>query len=76
MKRFKAIIKNLAFQVLLAIIAGVCLGHFYPAIGVKMEIIGNGFISIIKVFIAPIIFLTITLGIAGIGDIKKVGRIG
>ncbi len=41
-----------------------------------MEIIGNGFISIIKVFIAPIIFLTITLGIAGIGDIKKVGRIG
>lgn len=76
MKRFKAIIKNLAFQVLLAIIAGVCLGHFYPAVGVKMEIIGNGFISIIKVFIAPIIFLTITLGIAGIGDIKKVGRIG
>jgi aerobic C4-dicarboxylate transport protein len=76
LKRFKAIIKNLAFQVLLAIIAGVCLGHFYPAVGVKMEIIGNGFISIIKVFIAPIIFLTITLGIAGIGDIKKVGRIG
>jgi aerobic C4-dicarboxylate transport protein len=76
LKRFKAIIKNLAFQVLLAIIAGVCLGHFYPVIGVKMEIIGNGFISIIKVFIAPIIFLTITLGIAGIGDIKKVGRIG
>ncbi|MBK6834717.1 MAG: cation:dicarboxylase symporter family transporter [Bacteroidetes bacterium] len=76
LKRFKAIIKNLAFQVLLAIIAGVCLGHFYPALGVKMEIIGNGFISIIKVFIAPIIFLTITLGIAGIGDVKKVGRIG
>jgi len=76
LKSFKAIIKNLAFQVLLAIIAGVCLGHFYPEVGVKMEIIGNGFISIIKVFIAPIIFLTITLGIAGIGDIKKVGRIG
>lgn len=76
MRRFKKIIKNLAFQVLLAIAAGVCLGHFYPEIGIKMEIIGNGFIKIIKVFIVPIIFLTITLGIAGIGDIKKVGRIG
>lgn len=68
--------KNLAFQVLLAIIAGVLLGHFYPAIGMKMDIIGKSFINIIKLFIGPIIFLTVVLGIAGIGDLRKAGRVG
>ena len=72
----KKIISNLAFQVLLAIVAGVLLGHFFPATAVKMEIIGKTFISIIKIFIAPIIFLTIVLGISSIGDLKKVGRVG
>ncbi|MDP2385528.1 MAG: cation:dicarboxylase symporter family transporter [Bacteroidota bacterium] len=68
--------KNLAFQVLLAIIAGALLGHFYPAIGVKMDIVGKSFIQIIKLFIGPIIFLTVVLGIAGIGDLRKAGRVG
>ncbi|MES2133870.1 MAG: cation:dicarboxylase symporter family transporter [Bacteroidota bacterium] len=72
----KKIVTNLAVQVLVAIIAGVLLGHFYPAIGVKMEIIGKSFINIIKVFIGPIIFLTIVLGIVGIDSLKKVGRVG
>ena len=72
----KKIISNLAFQVLLAIVAGVLLGHFFPATAVKMEIIGKTFISIIKIFIAPIIFLTIVLGISSIGDLKKAGRVG
>ncbi|TRW25291.1 cation:dicarboxylase symporter family transporter [Flavobacterium zepuense] len=67
---------NLTFWVLLAILAGVLLGHYHPKEGMQMEIIGKGFISIIKVFIAPIIFLTIVLGISGMGDLKKVGRIG
>ena len=67
---------NLAFQVLIAILLGAALGHFYPSTGVKMEIIGKSFVDIIKLFIAPIIFLTITLGIGGIGDLKKVGRVG
>ncbi len=66
----------MAFQVLLAILVGVLLGHFYPATGVKMEIVGKSFVDIIKLFIAPIIFLTITLGICSMGDLKKVGRIG
>lgn len=52
------------------------VGHFFPATGVKMEVIGKTFIDIIKLFIGPIIFLTIVLGIAGMGDLKKVGRIG
>ena len=72
----KKIFTNLAFQVLLAIIAGVLLGHFYPATGIKMEIIGKTFINIIKLFIGPIIFLTIVLGIVGIDNLKKVGRVG
>jgi len=72
----KKIVSNLAVQVLAAIIAGVLLGHFYPAIGVKMEIIGKTFINIIKLFIGPIIFLTIVLGIVGIDSLKKVGRVG
>ncbi|MEJ0030534.1 MAG: cation:dicarboxylase symporter family transporter [Bacteroidota bacterium] len=67
---------NLALQVITAIAAGVLLGHFYPATAVKMQIIGQTFIDIIKVFIGPIIFLTITLGISAIGDLKKVGRVG
>lgn len=67
---------NLTFWVLIAIIAGILLGVWAPAVGVKMEIVGKTFISIIKLFIAPIIFLTIVLGISGMGDLKKVGRIG
>lgn len=70
------IFSNLTFWVLIAIIAGVILGSYAPATAVKMEIIGKTFIDIIKLFIAPIIFLTIVLGISGMGDLKKVGRIG
>lgn len=74
--RLKKIITNLAVQVLVAIIAGVLLGHFFPDTAVKMEIIGKTFINIIKLFIGPIIFLTIVLGIVGIDSLKKVGRVG
>jgi aerobic C4-dicarboxylate transport protein len=70
------VLTNLTFWVLIAIILGILLGHNDPEDAVKMKVIGDGFISIIKVFIAPIIFLTIVLGIAGMGDLKKVGRIG
>ncbi|MCA1919425.1 glutamate/aspartate:proton symporter GltP [Flavobacterium piscis] len=73
---FKLIITNLTFWVLIAIIAGILLGHFSPENGVKMEILGTKFIALIKLFIGPIIFLTIVLGISGMGNLKKVGRIG
>ncbi len=76
MKTLKKIISNLAFQVLTAIVAGVLLGYYFPATAIKMEVVGKTFISIIKLFIAPIIFLTIVLGISSIGDLKKVGRVG
>jgi aerobic C4-dicarboxylate transport protein len=73
---FLKIFFNLTFWVLIAIIAGALLGHYAPAQGVKMEVVGKTFIDIIKLFIAPIIFLTIVLGISGMGNLKKVGRIG
>lgn len=73
---FKHIITNLTFWVLIAIIAGILLGHFSPENGVKMEVLGTKFIALIKLFIGPIIFLTIVLGISGMGNLKKVGRIG
>jgi len=75
-KIFFSIISNLTFWVLIAILIGIFVGHYFPDNGVQMKVVGDGFISIIKLFIIPIIFLTIVLGIGGMGDLKKVGRIG
>ena len=75
-KVFFSIFTNLTFWVLIAILIGIFVGHYYPDNGVQMKVVGDGFISIIKGFIVPIIFLTIVLGIGGMGDLKKVGRIG
>jgi aerobic C4-dicarboxylate transport protein len=72
----KKIVTHLTFYVLLAIVAGILLGHYDPETALKMEPLGTYFISLIKLFIAPIIFLTIVLGIGSMGDLKKVGKIG
>lgn len=68
--------RHLYFQVIIAIIIGVILGHFFPQIAPTGELISTIFINLIKMLIAPIIFLTIVLGIARMGDMKKVGRVG
>ncbi|MBW0177420.1 MAG: cation:dicarboxylase symporter family transporter [Sediminibacterium sp.] len=73
---YHTVLTNLTFYVLIAIIAGVLLGHYAPSTAIKTEWIGKTFVDIIKLFIAPIIFLTIVLGISSIGNLKKVGRIG
>lgn len=67
--------RALYFQVLVAIVIGVTLGYFKPDIGEKMKPLGDGFINLIKMIIAPVIFITITVGIASMNDLKKVGRI-
>jgi aerobic C4-dicarboxylate transport protein len=72
----KKIYHHLYFQVLTAIAVGVLLGHFYPETGVDMKPLGDGFIKLIKMIIAPIIFCTVVTGIAGMEDMKKVGRVG
>jgi aerobic C4-dicarboxylate transport protein len=69
-------LKNLTIQVILAIIIGICVGHFFPAFGAELKILADIFIKLIKMVIAPIVFFTIVIGIASMGDVKKVGRIG
>lgn len=71
----KKIYQQLYFQVIIAIIAGILLGKFYPELGEKMKPLGDGFIKLVKMIIAPVIFITLTLGIAHMTDLKKVGRI-
>jgi aerobic C4-dicarboxylate transport protein len=72
----KPLYAHLYFQVLTAIILGVLLGHFYPQLGEQMKPLGDGFIKLIKMLIAPIIFCTVVHGIASMEDMKKVGRVG
>ena len=72
----KPITSYLYFWVLLAIFAGGLLGHFTPEFAVKLKPLGDGFIALVKMMIGPIIFCTVVLGIAGAGDMKKVGRVG
>lgn len=72
----KSVFKSLYFQVLVAIAIGVTLGHFWPETGAAMKPLGDGFIKLIKMIIAPIIFCTIVVGIAGMEDMKKVGKTG
>jgi len=68
--------RSLYVQVITAVIIGVLLGHFYPAAGEAMKPLGDGFIKLIKMIIAPIIFCTVVVGIAGMEDMKKVGKTG
>ncbi|MEJ8814895.1 dicarboxylate/amino acid:cation symporter [Variovorax ureilyticus] len=72
----KPFYKSLYFQVITAIVIGVLLGHFYPQTGAAMKPLGDGFIKLIKMIIAPIIFCTVVVGIAGMEDMKKVGKTG
>src|SRR5687768_15950272 len=72
----KPFYKVLYIQVLFAIACGILLGVFYPSLGVDMKPLGDGFIKLIKMIIAPVIFCTVVAGIAGMQDMKKIGRVG
>ena len=72
----KPIHKVLYVQVIVAIVVGVLLGHYSPALAIDMKPLGDGFIKLIKMVIGPIIFCTVVTGIAGMQDMKKVGRVG
>src|SRR5262249_56518774 len=63
-------------QVLLAIAAGILIGHYFPNLGVALKPLGDGFISLIKMMIGPVIFCTVVHGIGSMRDLKKVGRVG
>ena len=68
--------RSLYLQVIVAIVLGVLMGYFYPSAGEAMKPLGDGFIKLIKMIIAPIIFCTVVVGIAGMEDMKKVGKTG
>jgi len=68
--------KSLYVQVLVAIVVGVLLGHLYPQVGAQMKPLGDAFIKLIKMLIAPIIFCTVVVGIAGMENMKQVGKTG
>ncbi|MGA3673876.1 dicarboxylate/amino acid:cation symporter [Lysinibacillus agricola] len=68
--------KNLTVQVLIAIVLGIIVGALFPEFGAKLKILADIFIKLIKMLIAPIIFLTVVIGIGSMGDVKKVGKIG
>src|SRR6185436_3771511 len=72
----KPFYRSLYFQVITAIVIGVLLGHFWPETGAAMKPLGDGFIKLIKMIIAPIIFCTVVVGIAGMEDMKSVGKTG
>lgn len=72
----KRLLKNLTFQVIAAVIIGIIVGMVWPNVGKEMKPLGDTFINAVKMVIAPIIFLTIVLGIAKMGDMKKVGKVG
>ncbi|HDN9024062.1 dicarboxylate/amino acid:cation symporter [Aeromonas veronii] len=72
----KKLFSSLYFQVLLAITLGVFLGHVYPELGANMKPLGDGFVKLIKMIIAPVIFCTVVTGIAGMESMKAVGKTG
>jgi aerobic C4-dicarboxylate transport protein len=74
-RRKTPIYGHLYVQVLVAIAAGIALGHFYPDLGESLKPLGDAFIKLVKMIIAPVIFLTVATGIAGMSDLQKVGRV-
>ncbi len=72
----KKLLSNLTFQVLIAIVLGIVVGIYFKQFGPTAQLISKMFIKMITMLIGPIIFLTIVLGIAGMSDMKKVGRVG
>lgn len=72
----KSIWANLGFQVFLAMVLGAAAGFLFPTIATQLKILGDIFLRLVKTAVAPLIFLTVTLGVASAGDLKRVGRIG
>ena len=68
--------RQLYVQVLIAVAAGILLGHFWPGLGEKLKPLGDGFVKLVKIVIAPIVFCTVVHGIASMNDLKRLGRVG
>ena len=69
------LIGQLWFQVVVATVAGILLGHFYPSLAEKTKPLGDAFINLVRMIIGPIIFCSVVHGVAGMNDMKRVGRV-
>ncbi|POF63423.1 C4-dicarboxylate transporter DctA [Novacetimonas maltaceti] len=67
--------RSLYFQVIVAVVAGIAVGHFWPHAGTALQPLGDGFIRLVKMIIPPVIFLTVVTGVAGLSDLGKAGRL-
>ncbi|MFW1736514.1 C4-dicarboxylate transporter DctA [Acinetobacter sp. ULE_I001] len=72
----KLIKRSLFLQVMIALVIGCLFGYFLPDIAINFQVLGNGFVKLVKMLIAPLIFCVIVLGIYGAGDLKKAGKVG
>jgi len=74
--RSRSFVRTLYFRVLVGILAGVAVGYFYPAFGASLKPVGDGFLKLIKMLVAPVVFFTVVTGIAKVGDLRRLGRVG
>src|SRR5215467_9223800 len=74
-RRAKAWYKHLSFQILLAMLLGIIVGHVWPQSGPALKPLGDLFIKVVRMLVAPIIFCTVVHGIASVGEARKVGRV-
>jgi aerobic C4-dicarboxylate transport protein len=71
-----AFFRTLYFRVLAGIVAGVAVGYFFPQFGASLKPLGDGFLKLIRMLVAPIVFFTVVSGIANVGDLRRLGRVG
>ncbi len=75
-RSMRGLTKQLYFWVLVGITLGALIGYFNPSLGISLKALGDGFIALIRMLIGPVIFCSVVLGVAGAGDMRKVGRVG
>jgi len=74
--RRSSFFRTLYFRVLVGIVAGVAVGYFFPRFGASLKPLGDGFLKLIRMLVAPVVFFTVVSGIANVGDLRRLGRVG
>ena len=75
-RRPKSFLQTLYFRVLVGIVAGVIVGRYFPGFGVALKPLGDGFLKLIRMLVAPVVFFTVVTGVAKFGDLRRLGRVG
>ena len=75
-RRSKSFLQTLYFRVLVGIVAGVIVGRYFPSFGVALKPLGDGFLKLIRMLVAPVVFFTVVTGVAKFGDLRRLGRVG